>query len=165
MYSTGNSTQYSAMTYRGKESKRVDRCVCITQSLCRTSRKEQNTLNQLHLNKKIFLRKPHKLHENLKLSLRLLCKTQPSRLWEEESEKRNPRRPPRCGDRHQSCRHLQSENVGRCSSVSLVCAGSLTKYVNANSALLTSPGVAKNKRILAHLGLGINLHPQRALEE
>lgn len=43
--------------------------------------------------------------------------------------------------------------------------GLLTKYVNANSALLTSPGVEKNKRILAHLGLGINLHPQRVLEE
>ena len=34
LYSTGNSTQYSVMTYVGNESKkRVDMCVCITDSL------------------------------------------------------------------------------------------------------------------------------------
>ena len=35
LYSTGNSTQYSVMTYMGKASKnRVDICICITDSLC-----------------------------------------------------------------------------------------------------------------------------------
>ena len=35
--STGNSTQYSVMTHMGKESKkRVDICICITDSLCCT---------------------------------------------------------------------------------------------------------------------------------
>ena len=35
LYSTGNSTQYSIMAYIGKESKkRVDICICITDSLC-----------------------------------------------------------------------------------------------------------------------------------
>ena len=29
LYSTGNSIQYSVMAYMGKESKRVDRCICI----------------------------------------------------------------------------------------------------------------------------------------
>ena len=34
-YSTGHSTQYSVMTYMGKESKKtVDLCICITDSLC-----------------------------------------------------------------------------------------------------------------------------------
>ena len=35
LYSTGNSTQYSAVTHMGKESKkiRVDTCICITDSL------------------------------------------------------------------------------------------------------------------------------------
>ena len=34
LYSTGNSTQYSVMTYMGKESKnRVDICICMTDSL------------------------------------------------------------------------------------------------------------------------------------
>ena len=32
--SIGNSTQYSVMTYMGKESKRVDTCTCVTDSLC-----------------------------------------------------------------------------------------------------------------------------------
>ena len=42
LYSTGNSTQYSVMTYMGKESKkRVDICKCITDSLCSTE--ENNT--------------------------------------------------------------------------------------------------------------------------
>ena len=37
LYSTGNSTQYSVMAYMVKESKnerRVDICICITDSLC-----------------------------------------------------------------------------------------------------------------------------------
>ena len=33
LHSTGNSTQHSIMTYMGKESKRGDTCVCITDSL------------------------------------------------------------------------------------------------------------------------------------
>ena len=42
LYSTGNSTQYSVMTYMGKESKkRVDTCICITDSLRCTA--ETNT--------------------------------------------------------------------------------------------------------------------------
>ena len=37
LYSTGDSTQYSVMTYVRKESKkRVDICICITGSLCCT---------------------------------------------------------------------------------------------------------------------------------
>ena len=38
LYSTGNSTQYSVMAYMGKESKkkRMDVCICITDSLCCT---------------------------------------------------------------------------------------------------------------------------------
>ena len=40
---TGNTTQYSIMVYRGKESKkRVDTCVCTTDSVCCT--RETNTL-------------------------------------------------------------------------------------------------------------------------
>ena len=36
LYSTANCTQYFVMTYIGKESKekRMDICVCITNSLC-----------------------------------------------------------------------------------------------------------------------------------
>ena len=42
LYNTGNSTQYSVMTYMGKESKkRVDICIWITDSLCCTP--ETNT--------------------------------------------------------------------------------------------------------------------------
>ena len=41
LQSTGNLTQCSVMTYMGKESKRVDICICITDSLCRTP--ETNT--------------------------------------------------------------------------------------------------------------------------
>ena len=42
LYSTGNSTHYSIMTHMGKESKkRIDICVCITDSLCCTA--ETNT--------------------------------------------------------------------------------------------------------------------------
>ena len=38
LYSTGNSTHYSVMTYREEESeKRVDICTCITDSLCYTA--------------------------------------------------------------------------------------------------------------------------------
>ena len=38
LYSTGNSTQYSVMTYMAKESKkRVAICICITDSLCCTA--------------------------------------------------------------------------------------------------------------------------------
>ena len=37
-YSTGNSTHYSVIAYMGKESKkRVDICICITDSLCCTA--------------------------------------------------------------------------------------------------------------------------------
>ena len=37
LYSTGNSTQYSVMTYMGKESKKgVVICICITDSLYST---------------------------------------------------------------------------------------------------------------------------------
>ena len=42
LYSTGNSTQYSVMTYMGKESKKEwIICICITDSLC--CRAETNT--------------------------------------------------------------------------------------------------------------------------
>ena len=45
LYSTGNSIQYSVMAYMGKDSKkkkkRVDICICITDSLCCTP--ETNT--------------------------------------------------------------------------------------------------------------------------
>ena len=42
LYSTGNSTQRSVMTYTGKkDSKRVDTCICITDSFCHTP--ENNT--------------------------------------------------------------------------------------------------------------------------
>ena len=33
LYSTGNSTQYPVMAYMGKESKTVDTCICIIDSL------------------------------------------------------------------------------------------------------------------------------------
>ena len=36
MYNTGISTQYSVMTSMGKESKKVDICICITDSFCCT---------------------------------------------------------------------------------------------------------------------------------
>ena len=36
VYCTGNSTQYSVITYMGNESKRVDICLCTTDSLCCT---------------------------------------------------------------------------------------------------------------------------------
>ena len=37
LYSSGNSTQYSVMTFMGEESKkRQDICICITDSLCCT---------------------------------------------------------------------------------------------------------------------------------
>ena len=42
LYSIGNSAQYSVMTYMGKESKTVDICTRITDSLCCTA--ETNTL-------------------------------------------------------------------------------------------------------------------------
>ena len=41
LYSTGNPTQYPVMAYMGKESKRVDICICIIDSLCYTP--ETNT--------------------------------------------------------------------------------------------------------------------------
>ena len=42
LYNTGNSTQYSVMACMGKESKkRVDICMCLTDSLCCTA--ETNT--------------------------------------------------------------------------------------------------------------------------
>ena len=45
-YSTGNSTQYSVMTYMGRESeKRV--AACITDSLCCTA-KPNNIVSQLY---------------------------------------------------------------------------------------------------------------------
>ena len=34
LYSPGNSTRYSVMTYMGKESKKVDICIYTTDSLC-----------------------------------------------------------------------------------------------------------------------------------
>ena len=34
LYNTGNSIQYSVMGYMGNNLKRVDICVCITDSLC-----------------------------------------------------------------------------------------------------------------------------------
>ena len=51
LYSTGNFTQYSVMTYMGIESKRrVDTCIYINDSLF--SRAEMNsTVNQLYSNK------------------------------------------------------------------------------------------------------------------
>ena len=51
LYSTGNSIQYSVITYMGKESeKRMDTCIYITESLCYTP--ETNSIvNQLHFNK------------------------------------------------------------------------------------------------------------------
>ena len=37
LYSTRKSTQYSVMAYMGRESKkRVDICICVTDSLCCT---------------------------------------------------------------------------------------------------------------------------------
>ena len=49
MYSTGNFTQYSVITYIGKESeKRTDICVCVNESLCFTS--ETNTLSKTNYN-------------------------------------------------------------------------------------------------------------------
>lgn len=33
-YSTGKSTQYSVITYMGKESKRMNICICMIDSLC-----------------------------------------------------------------------------------------------------------------------------------
>ena len=41
LYSTGNSTQYSVITYMGKEAKKADIYVCTTDSLCCTP--ETNT--------------------------------------------------------------------------------------------------------------------------
>ena len=55
LYSTGNSTQYSAITYMGKESEKVYTCVCITESLRCTP--ETNTTFQIHYASiKIFLK-------------------------------------------------------------------------------------------------------------
>ena len=34
LYNTGNSTQYSVITYRGKESEKEWICVCTNESLC-----------------------------------------------------------------------------------------------------------------------------------
>ena len=34
LYSTGNSNQYSLTIYKEKESEKMDRCICITESLC-----------------------------------------------------------------------------------------------------------------------------------
>ena len=41
LYSTGNSTQYSVMTYMGTESRKLWICTCITDSICCVS--ETNT--------------------------------------------------------------------------------------------------------------------------
>ena len=47
--STGNSTQYSVMTYMGTESKkRIG--ICMTDSLCRTA-ETNNIVNHLYSNK------------------------------------------------------------------------------------------------------------------
>ena len=50
LYSTGNSTQYSVMTFMGKETKKE--WIYVYDSLCRTP--ETNIVNQLYANKKIF---------------------------------------------------------------------------------------------------------------
>ena len=55
LYSTGNSTQYSVMAYMGKELlKKVDICICITDSLCCTP--ETNRILQINYTpiKKVF---------------------------------------------------------------------------------------------------------------
>ena len=56
LYSTENSTQYSAITYMGKESENIYTCICITESLCCTP--ETNKTLQIHcFNEKKFLMK------------------------------------------------------------------------------------------------------------
>ena len=48
-YGTRNSTQYSVMVYMGKQPiKRLDECVCATDSLCYTT--ETNTVDQPNSN-------------------------------------------------------------------------------------------------------------------
>ena len=52
LYRAGNSTQSSVMTYMGKESeKRVDLCICVTDSLCCTA--ETNTILYVNSNKNL----------------------------------------------------------------------------------------------------------------
>ena len=41
LYSTGSATQYSVITYMGKESEENGICICLTESLCCT--RESNT--------------------------------------------------------------------------------------------------------------------------
>ena len=51
MYSTGNFTQYSVMTYMGKESKKEWIYVYIHICVLLYSRNEHNFVNQLYSNK------------------------------------------------------------------------------------------------------------------
>ena len=62
LYSTRNSTQYSVMTYMGIESKKVDRYICITNSLCCTAK--VNTTLQINCTPKKynFLKSWKRLH-------------------------------------------------------------------------------------------------------
>ena len=47
LYGIGNSAKYSVMTLMGKESeKRIDTCVCITESLCCTPKTITTLLNK-----------------------------------------------------------------------------------------------------------------------
>ena len=56
MYSTGNSTQYFVITYKGKESeKKTDIYVCITESLCCTPETNTSYINYTSIKKKKFL--------------------------------------------------------------------------------------------------------------
>ena len=41
LYSTGNTTQQSVITYIGKESEKIDISMCITESLCCTQKSLQ----------------------------------------------------------------------------------------------------------------------------
>ena len=51
LYRTANSAQYSVMAYGRKESKKkVDKCICITDSLCCTP-ETNNFVKQLYANK------------------------------------------------------------------------------------------------------------------
>ena len=50
LYNTGNSTQCFIITYKGKESEKIDIYACITESLCYTS-ETNNIANQVYFNK------------------------------------------------------------------------------------------------------------------
>ena len=62
LYSTGNSTQYSVITYMRKKSvKRMNMCICITDSLCYIP--ETNTTLYINYIPKFFLIKKNKRSE------------------------------------------------------------------------------------------------------